>query len=114
MKRRLRGAATVARDGASFRWHRRVGRLASAALMKWLSLIPVLALAFLVNACEMHPASDAPEEGTTEFGKHENGGEEKAEAKPAAEATPASKPEAATPAPEAKPGEAPKFFPENK
>jgi hypothetical protein len=82
--------------------------------MKWLSLIPVLALAFLVDACEMHSAADLPEEGATEFGKHEKGSEEKVDAKPAAEAAAAPRPEAATPAPEAKPGEAPKFFPENK
>jgi hypothetical protein len=82
--------------------------------MKWFSLISVLALAFFINACEMHPASDAPEEGATAFGKHEKGGEANTEAKPAAEAPAAAKPEGATPAPEAKPGEAPKFFPENK
>ena len=82
--------------------------------MKWFSLIPALALAFLVNACEMHPTSDAPEEGSKEFGKYEKGSEAKVEAKPAAEAAVAPKPEAATPAPETKPGEAPKFFPENK
>jgi hypothetical protein len=80
--------------------------------MKWFSLIPVLALAFFVNACEMHPTSDAPEEGATEFGKHEKGAEP--EAKPAVEAPATAKSETATPAPEAKPGEAPKFFPENK
>ncbi len=83
-------------------------------LMKWFSLIAVVALAFLVDACEKHPASDAPEEGATEFGKHEKAAEEKPEPKPAAEAPAAAKPEAATPAPETKPGEAPKFFPENK
>ena len=82
--------------------------------MKWYSLISVLALAFFINACEMHPASDAPEEGATEFGKHEKGGAEKVEAKPATEAAAAAKAEATPPAPETKPGEAPKFFPENK
>jgi hypothetical protein len=82
--------------------------------MKWLSLIAVLALAFLVDACEMHTAAELPEEGATEFGKHEKGNEEKLEVKPAAEAPAAPKPEATTPAPEAKPGEAPKFFPESK
>jgi hypothetical protein len=81
--------------------------------MKWFTLIPVLVIAFVVNACEKHPASDAPEEGVTAFGEHAKGHEEKAESRP--EDQPASakeKPAAATP--EAKPGEAPKFFSEKK
>jgi hypothetical protein len=82
--------------------------------MKWFTLIPVLAIAFIVNACEKHPVSDAPGEEAKEFGKYEKGGEEKVEAKPAAESEAATKPEAATPSPEAKPGEAPKFFSEKK
>jgi hypothetical protein len=82
--------------------------------MKWFSLIPALALAFLVDACEMHPASELPEEGATAFGKHEKGSEENVQAKPAGEAVAAPKSEATAPAPEAKSGEAPKFFPENK
>jgi hypothetical protein len=82
--------------------------------MKWFSLIPVLALAFFVNACEKHAAAELPEEGQTAFGAHAKGSEEKTEAKPAAEVPTAAKAEAATPAPETKPGEAPKFFPENK
>ncbi|EDY21586.1 hypothetical protein CfE428DRAFT_0831 [Chthoniobacter flavus Ellin428] len=82
--------------------------------MKWLSIISVLALAFVFNACEMHPTSDSPGEEAKEFGKYEKGGEEKAEAKPAAEPAAAAKPEAAAATPLPKPGEAPKFFPENK
>ena len=82
--------------------------------MKWFSLIPVLALAFLANACEKHPAAELPEEGQTAFGEHAKGAEEKTEAKPATEAAAPAKSESSTPAPEAKPGEAPKFFPENK
>ena len=85
--------------------------------MKWLSIISVLALAFVFNACEMHPTSDSPGEEAKEFGKYEKGekgGEEKAEAKPAAEPAAAAKPEAAAATPMPKPGEAPKFFPENK
>ena len=86
--------------------------------MKWLSIISILALAFVFNACEMHPVSDAPAEDATEFGKYEKHGEgkekekEKTEAKPEAESTPAAKPEAAA-TPEAKKGEAPKYFPES-
>lgn len=78
--------------------------------MKWFSIITVLALAFLANACEKHPVADAPEEGVTAFGPHSKAGEEKSEAKAAGEA----KPEATAPTPETKPGEAPKFFPEKK
>lgn len=84
--------------------------------MKRLSIISVLALAFVFIACEKHPTSDAPGEEAKEFGKYEKGGEEKekSEAKPAAEPAAAAKPEAAAATPGAKPGEAPKFFPENK
>ncbi|MEI9896139.1 MAG: hypothetical protein WDN28_20310 [Chthoniobacter sp.] len=82
--------------------------------MKWFSILSILALAFLANACEKHPVSDAPEEGVTAFGEHSKAAEEKAEAKPAAEAAPAAKPESPTATPEAKAGEAPKFFPETK
>jgi len=88
--------------------------------VKRLSIISALALAFVFNACEKHPTSDAPGEDAKEFGKYEKGekgGEEKVEAKPAAESA-AVKPEAAKPeaaaTPMPKPGEAPKFFPENK
>lgn len=85
--------------------------------MKWLSIISVLALAFVFDACEKHPVSDAPPESATEFGKyekHEEKEKEKTEAKPAAESTPAAKPEAAAATPEAKKGDAPKYFPESK
>ena len=74
--------------------------------MKWLSFIPVVALAFLAIACEKHPASQLPEEGATAFGEH---------AAPAGEAKagePATTP--GTPAPSAEGKEAPKFFPQNK
>jgi hypothetical protein len=82
--------------------------------MKRLSALALCALALLVNACEKHPASRLPDEHATQFGQHgtEHHGAEKHAPKSAAEhhapATPA------TPAAEAKPGEAPKFFPEKK
>lgn len=53
--------------------------------MKWFSVLSIVALAFLANACEKHPASDAPGEGVTQFGEHSKGHashEEKGEAKP--------------------------------
>ena len=81
--------------------------------MKRFTIIPVLALAFIVAACEKHPVGDAPE--GTQFGPKENA--EKAEPKEAKEAKPAgeaAKPEGTAATPEAKPGEAPKFFPEEK
>ena len=81
--------------------------------MKWFSILSLVALAFLANACEKHPVGDAPEEGTTQFGEHSKAAEEKREAKPAAEAA-SAKPESPSATPEAKPGEAPKFFPEKK
>ncbi len=82
--------------------------------MKWLSIVPVLTLAFLVGACEKHPASELPEEGATAFGEHAHASTEvKSEAKPASEtAAPAPETPAATPM--AKPDDAPKFFPEKK
>jgi len=83
--------------------------------MKWFSILSIIALAFLANACEKHPVGDAPEEGTTAFGEHSKAAEEKKEeAKPAAEAAAPAKAEAPAATPEAKPGEAPKFFPEKK
>jgi hypothetical protein len=97
--------------------------------MKWLSFIPVVALAFLAIACEKHPYSQLPEEGATAFGKHSvAAAEAKPEAKPAGEpaaaapaaaapgaaAPGAAAPGAAAPGADAKPGEAPKFFPQNK
>jgi hypothetical protein len=78
--------------------------------MKWFSVLPIVALAFLANACEKHPVADAPEEGTTAFGEHSKAAEEKSEAKPAVEA-PASKEAAPAATPE---GKAPKIFPETK
>ena len=81
--------------------------------MKWFSIISFLALALLFNACEKHPVADLPPEGATAFGEHAwPSGGEKPEAKPVA-AVPA-KSEAVAPAAEGKPGESPKFFPENK
>ena len=82
--------------------------------MKWFSILSILALAFLANACEKHPASDAPEEGVTAFGEHSKAAEEKTEARHAPEAAAPAKPESPAATPEAKPGEAPKFFPEKK
>jgi hypothetical protein len=77
--------------------------------MKWLSIIPVVALTFLAIACEKHPASQLPEEGTTAFGEHSTaGGEAKPEAKAGESATTPG-----TPAPSGDAKEAPKFFPGN-
>lgn len=81
--------------------------------MKRFTIIPVLALAFIVAACEKHPVGDARE--GTEFGPKE--GSEKVEAKESKEAKPAgeaARAEGAAATPEAKAGEAPKFFPEEK
>ena len=84
--------------------------------MKWFSVLSIVALAFLANACEKHPASDAPEEGVTAFGEHSKAHhEEKGEAKHAEEAAPSK--EAAPAAPEAaKSSEGSKIqiFPEKK
>lgn len=87
--------------------------------MKRFSILPLVALAFLVNACEKHPASELPEEGQTAFGEHaaHHEGEGKSEGKPEAkkeEAAPAAKAEAPAAATPAKPEEAPKFFPDKK
>lgn len=69
--------------------------------MKRLPFLLLCALALLVNACEMHKASELP----AEHGKGEVAAEEHAAApQPAGEKK----------AEEAKPGEAPKFFPEKK
>jgi hypothetical protein len=82
--------------------------------MKRLSFIPVLALAFMAIACEKHPYSELPEEGATAFGEHSKEvAEAKPEVKPAGE-SPAATPAAPASGAEAKPGEAPKFFPQNK
>ena len=73
--------------------------------MKWSSLIPLCALAVFATACEKHPASELPAE--------HGAGEHHAEAR--AEATPEPKPaDPAKPDGEARPGEAPKFFPDSK
>ena len=82
--------------------HREARRLTSGALMKWLPIIPICALAVFATACEKHPAS--------ELSLKHGAGEHHAEAK--GEAAQETKP--AEHAGEAKPAEAPKFFPENK
>ncbi|MGB8166094.1 MAG: hypothetical protein WCF18_01290 [Chthoniobacteraceae bacterium] len=69
--------------------------------MKWPSILLVVALALLSNACEMHKASELEEES--------HGSEVHAEKKEAATAESAEKKTE-----EGKPGEAPKFFPEKK
>lgn len=71
--------------------------------MKWSSIFLVVALALLSNACEKHPASEL------EDGAHGAGGH----AADHAAAPPASH-EPEKKVEEAKPGEAPKFFPEKK
>jgi hypothetical protein len=82
--------------------------------MKWF-IIPCLALPILFGACEKHPAADLPPEGATAFGEHGwPKTDEKAEVASTAEPAPAAKTESAPPVAEGKPGEAPKFFPENK
>ncbi len=88
--------------------------------MKRLSVLLLGALALFVNACEKHPVSQLPDEHATEFGKYLGGhGAEKQgdhhAPKAEAEHAPAAKhEEPAKPVAEAKPGEAPKFFPEKK
>ena len=84
--------------------------------MKRLSILPILALAFVLGACEKHPLSDLPPEGATAFGPHawKPGDVEKPEGKPAGEAASPATTEAAAPVAEGKPADAPKFFPENK
>jgi hypothetical protein len=79
------------------------------------ALVFLSALAFFGNACEKHPAAELPDEHATEFGKYAagHGGDTHHQPSPA-EHAPAAKPEASAPAAEAKPGEAPKFFPEKK
>jgi hypothetical protein len=81
--------------------------------MKRSSILALSALAIVTSACEKHPASELPKEhGAGEHhadAKHE----EKHDAKPAEHGAEA-KPEAAKHEGEAKPGEAPKFFPETK
>ena len=89
--------------------------------MKWFSVLSIVALAFLANACEKHPVSDAPEEGATQFGEHSKGHEsheghgEKSEVKPTDQPAAATK-ETPKAGADAKPGEASKIqiFPEKK
>jgi hypothetical protein len=73
--------------------------------MKWFPVLSICALALFSNACERHPASELPKEfseGAHEEKKAPEGRQE------------TGKPAPAKPDAEAKPGEAPKFFPENK
>jgi len=78
--------------------------------MKWFSIIALCAFVVFITACEKHPASELPHAHSGEA-KH---AEPKHDAKPAATHVEAVKPEVARPDGETKPGEAPKFFPENK
>jgi hypothetical protein len=96
--------------------------------MKRFSVLSFAALALCINACEKHPAAELPPEHATEFGKYAEGhghgaaggGEHATEHAPAHAAAPAethakeAAPAAPAPAAEAKPGESPKFLPENK
>ena len=68
--------------------------------MKWSSLLLICALALLSNACEQHPASELE-------GGHGGSAAEHSEAAGAHQAEEKK-------AEDAKPGEAPKFFPEKK
>ena len=81
--------------------------------MKRFAIIPLCVLAVLATACEKHPASALP----PAHGAGDHHGEAKGEhghaAKPAEHAE-APTQEAAKPAADAKPGEAPKFFPDGK
>ena len=87
--------------------------VASGALMKRFSIIPLCVLVVLGTACEKHPASELPPAHGA--GEHHAGakGETGHAAKPA-EHPEAPKHEAAKPAADVKPGEAPKFFPDGK
>ena len=82
--------------------------------MKWFSIASICALAGFTTACEKHPASELPPMHGTGAKHAEAKGGTKHEAKPAAGHPEAAKPEPAKTDGEAKPGEAPKFFPENK
>ena len=82
--------------------------------MKSFSIAAIAALAVLTSACEKHPASELPpKHGAGEHHAESATGTPHGE-KPAEHTAEAPKPEAAKPDPEAKPGEAPKFFPETK
>ena len=94
---------------APFHSPREARRLASGALMKWISIVSVCAFAVFATACEKHPASELPPEH--EAGEHHAAAAHEPKAGEHAEA---AKAEAAKPEGEAKPGEAPKFFPETK
>ena len=74
--------------------------------MKWSSILALSALVIVLSACEKHPASALPKK----HGAGEHHADAKHDAKPT-EHAPAATPEAAKPAAEVKPGEAPKFFP---
>ena len=82
--------------------------------MKWFSIASVCALAVFATACEKHPASELPPEHGAGEHHAEAKGEAVHEARPAEHAPEAAKPETVKIEGEAKPGEAPKFFPENK
>ena len=77
--------------------------------MKWFSIAALCALVIVITACEKHPASQLPPELRGEAKHGEGQHAAKPETAPAEHAA-----EPAKPAAEAKPGEAPKFFPENK
>lgn len=81
--------------------------------MKSFAIVTVCALAVLATACEQHPASQLPQKhGADESHPAPKGGAGH-ESKPAdhsgAATSAPAKPEGGT-----KPGEAPKFFPENR
>ena len=99
---------------APFRSPRETRQLASGALMKWFSIATVCVLAVFATACEKHPASELPPEHGAGEHHAEAKGEAAHDAKPDEHAAEAAKPEPAKAEGEAKPGEAPKFFPENK
>ena len=82
--------------------------------MKWYSIASVCALAVFATACEKHPVSELPPEHGAGEHHAEAKGEAVHEAKPAEHVAEVAKPEPAKAEGEPKPGEAPKFFPENK
>ena len=82
------------------------------ALMKWLSILPLLAFAYFLGACEKHSASELPPEHATAFGEHAWPGHDENVASTGATAA-SAKPETAG-ATDGKPTTAPKFFPESK
>ena len=82
--------------------------------MKWFSIASACVLAVFATACEKHPASELPPEHGAGEHHAEAKGEAVHEATPAERTPEAAKPETVKTEGEAKPGEAPKFFPENK